>query len=122
MEEQQQKLTSEELSNFSGTENYYKLTLNPLVRFTDGCQYVAEKGKAFWLMDIIASYNTKTFIVKYPFQVWKLKVNDNEGLITMQEDSDKPFIVKQKIPYTDFPLSEITFYCIDGVCLLTSEY
>ncbi len=108
-------LTTEFLSQFIGTTQYYKNSLG--LRYTDGVQAMAEVGGAYWLIDAIASYRRRE-----PFQVWKLTVKDGKGALTMQEDSDQPVIVKQKIPYTDFPLDEITLFLIDGVLLLTSEY
>jgi len=40
----------------------------------------------------------------------------------MKYDSDLPIQIKQRIPYTDFPLEEFECYCIDKVILLKSEY
>jgi hypothetical protein len=31
-------------------------------------------------------------------------------------------LVRQEIPFTDFPLEEITLYLANGTLLLTSEY
>ena len=117
---EEEKLTKEELSNFTGTEQYHRLTILPL-NCTDGIAYVAEKGKAFWLIDAIASYQTKEFQNKYPFQVWTLKVKDNKGMLHASDGNDN-LIQTQSIPYTDFPLKEITLYLTDNVLLLPSEY
>jgi hypothetical protein len=40
----------------------------------------------------------------------------------IQGFNDKILVVKQKIPYTNFPLDEVKMYLIDGVILLPSEY
>jgi hypothetical protein len=51
-----QMKTSLDLSQFYGTENYYKTFLfNPHLKHTDGVQYFAENAGAFWFLDIIAT-------------------------------------------------------------------
>ena len=117
---EEEKLTKEELSSFTGTEQYHRLTVLPL-NCTDGVAHVAKKGKAFWLIDAIASYQTKALVEAYPFQVWKLTVEDTKGVLIM-EDGDGRAVKRQNIPYTDFPLKEITFYLTNTVLLLPSEY
>lgn len=49
------KLSREDLTQFTGSENWYRHGLNPKVLFTDGAKYVADEGGAYWLLDIIAS-------------------------------------------------------------------
>lgn len=108
-----------ELDMFTGTQHWYKHMCG--TTYTDGIKYLADKAQAYWLLDIVASYQPKH--KDKPFQIWKLTVNkDQTAVVTMKEDSNKPIVIKQKIPYTDFPLHEIEFYCIDGVMLLKSEY
>ena len=106
-----------DLAQFIGTVNYYRHWLGGL--YTDGVQYLAEQAGAYWLIDAIFSHRRRE-----SFQVWTLKKNadDNGAVLTMQEDSGERAKVRQKIPYTDFPLDQISLYLIDGVLLLTSEY
>ena len=40
----------------------------------------------------------------------------------MVEDDGEPVRVSQELRFTDFPLKEFEFWCIDGVMLLKSEY
>ena len=109
-------LTEHDLCQFTGTEHYYKHWLG--INYTDGVKFMAERGKAYWLIDAIASYRRKE-----PFQVWTLEVaEDKTAVLRMREDTDKPALVKQEIPFTDFPLRKIEFYLIDGVLILPSEY
>lgn len=110
-------LTEADLNQFTGTEQYHQHWMRQLV-YTDGVKYVADAGRAFWLIDVIASYRRKE-----PFQVWELKVKpDKSCVVTMREDTGQPTKVRQEIQYTDFPLENIKFYLIDGVLLLPSEY
>ena len=105
-----------ELSQFYGTEQWWK---NGILNFTytDGVKFIHESCEAYWLLIAISSYRRTE-----PFQVWELKVNNNNAVLTMKEDSDEPEKVRQEIEFTDFPLDEITFYLIDNVLLLPSEY
>jgi hypothetical protein len=108
-----------ELEQFNGTENYYKYLSG--LKLTDGVKYLAEKAGAYWLMDIIAGYQSK--LKDQPFQIWRIHLKEgNTADVSCRPDSDQPAIVTQHIPYTDFPIHEYELYCIDGVILLKGEY
>ena len=109
----------QELKNFHGTERYFRNFTGLL--YTDGIKYLAEKAGAYWLIDLMGSYQYR--LKNVPFQIWALKVNnDRTAVVTCREDTDEPVIVEQKLEYTDFPLKTFECYCIDGVLLLKSEY
>jgi hypothetical protein len=111
------KISESDLGQFIGTVNYYRHSIGQGV-YTDGVQYLAEKAGAHWLVDAVFSHRRRE-----PFQIWTLKKNaDDSAVLTMQEDSGECAKVRQKIPYTDFPLDQISLYLIDNVLLLTSEY
>lgn len=78
---------------------------------------MAEKLQAYWLIDAVFSYGRKE-----KFQIWTLEVSDRKGFLPMREDSTSPFIVKQDIPYTDFPEGIFKMYLIDRILILPSEY
>lgn len=113
-------LKKEDLNQFTGTEHYYNYLG---IKLTDGVKYLAEAGGAFWLINIVASYQTGK-IKKIPFQVWTLKVDleKKTGVVTMKEDTGMPDLVTQNLEYTDFPLNEVSLWLIDGVLILPSEY
>ena len=114
-----QRCFEAELHQFTGTQNYYRNSKELL--YTDGIQYLAEQAGSYWLIDLVESHQPTLRGV--PFQVWRLKVNeDKSALVTMVEDDGEPVKVRQEILFTDFPLNEFSFYCIDGVMLLKSEY
>lgn len=121
-----QELTRD-LAHFTGTEKWTKWnTLAPNYLLTDGALYLAEKAGAFWLMDLIASYGKDPRVKDEPFQVWKLTVENGAGLVVC-EDGNNNELARQEIPYTDFPLDEITLYVGADeppymVILLPSEY
>ncbi len=51
-----QKITlkASDLSQFTGTEQWYQHGINRKVLFTDGAKHVAETAGAYWLLDEIA--------------------------------------------------------------------
>lgn len=123
------------LPHFTGSEEYHTIVY-PWLRdwpllLTDGAKYLADNagviGKsAYWLIDIIASYQREKKIAAQEFQVWKLAVTGTQGKVT-SEDGNNHILVTQDIPFVDFALDEITLYAIreDGagiVILLPSEY
>lgn len=109
------------LSQFIGTEKYYRITQRHLL--TDGTKYLAEKAQCFWLMDAIASHLPKQF--HDYFAVANLKVNESRAVLTLDDGNGNVF-ASQDIEYTDFPMSEMKFYCaFDGeywVIMLPREY
>ena len=110
-----------ELSQFNGTENFYRITQRHLL--TDGTKYLAEKVQCFWLMDAVASHLPKYF--HDYFCMANLTVNGSSAVLKI-DDGNGNVYATQDIDYTDFPLDEMKLYCcFDGeywVIMLTSEY
>lgn len=118
------RFTESDLRQFTGTTQWYAHPLGVLL--TDGVLYLAERGNAFWLIDLIAVYQFDPRILHdamlQQIQFWRLTVNtDRSAVLICERDSDDVAITLD-IPFTDFPLSSITLYCQDGVLLLPSEY
>ena len=110
------------LSQFTGTSAYYRISRRHLL--TDGTKYLAEKGACFWMMDAVASH-----LCEIGTEDWfvLIRVQVSEGRAVMiYEDGNGHEHARQAIPYTDFPLSEITLYaCWDQehwVIMLPGEY
>ena len=110
------------LSQFTGTSAYYRISRRHLL--TDGTKYLADKGACFWMMDAVASH-----LSEIGTQDWfvLIRVQVSEGRAVMiYEDGNGHEHARQAIPYTDFPLSEITLYaCWDQehwVIMLPGEY
>ena len=112
-----------QLSQFSGTTQYTRLMANVLL--TDGAVYLAENAKAWWLMDVYASYLLHIDGDREPFTCLKLTVSDNSAIAMIEDGNDKVIAI-QHIDYTDFPLAAITLYgCWSEdvwVVMLPSEY
>ncbi len=110
------------LAHFTGSEIRWRHGLVRGILYTDGAKYVADKGGAHWLLDIIALAQVSEPRVKTePFQVWTLKVTCNTATL-MCDDGDGNVVFSQHITFTDFPLDEITFWFQDGTIYLPSEH
>ena len=111
------------LVQFTGTENYYRHTLNPKVVFTDGVKYLAETGGAYWLLDVIAiAQQHEPKVRGHAFQVCELTVNaDHTGKIVC-EDGNGNTVHRQDLEFTDFPLPDIEIWFQNNTIFLPSEY
>ena len=116
------KIELDALNLFTGTEHYYRISRKHLL--TDGTKYLAEHAECFWMMDAIASHLAEIGTDDW-FVVVKTTVRKSAALM-VYEDGNGHEHARQEIPYTDFPLAEITLYaCWDGehwVIMLPSEY
>ena len=119
------KLTKADLAQFTGSEQWYRHGINRDVLFTEGAKFVADRGGAYWLLDTIAiCQRHEKKVAAEPFQVWKLEVNkhlDESALLTC-EDGNGNKVYEKKIPYTDFPLDEITLWFANNTIYLPSEH
>lgn len=110
------------LSQFTGTEQYHRLTIARRVLFTDGMQYVATEGYSFWLMDLIASILVES---KESFIAIKVKVKDRSANVIFTDGNENP-IHTQEIYFTDLAVPEIKFFAVNDtenwIVMLTSEY
>ena len=112
-------LTINELRQFTGTENWYKHLSGYL--YTDGVQYVAQEGGAYWLIDkILLTTRAKKNLQE--FGAWKLEVNEDKKAILVCEDGNYHELYREKIEWTDFPLNKIEAWFENGVLILPSEH
>lgn len=118
----QKTLTKSDLSQFSGSEQWYRHSLVRKVLYTDGARHVAETGGAYWLLDEIAFGQSEPKIAVEEFQVWLLKVNSDQSATLTCDDGNDRVVFTKAINYTDFPLDEIGFYFTDNIIMLPNEY
>ena len=116
-------LTEADLAHFHGTDTWYQHRLVRRVTYTEGAQYVAEHGGAYWLLDEIAfAQVTRPGIAGEPFQVWELVVEPSQRARLVISDGNDRILGRKRIPFTDFPLSRLTLWCVDKVIMLPGEY
>jgi hypothetical protein len=110
------------LSGFTGTDRYYRISARHLL--TDGTKFLADAAQCYWLMDAVASHLQEIGTADW-FVLVKTIVKDSRATMVYEDGNGREH-ARQEIPYTDFPLSEITLYaCWDGehwVIMLHSEY
>jgi hypothetical protein len=126
------------LDHFTGSENYTRHGLMRNLLMTDGVMFLQENAEAFWLVDVIASHlMTSAKLRGEEFQTWRFEKNGVDHAVPNKPhrayatdgNTDDP-IVSQDIEYSDFPLSEIKFFCVKApefgerawVLMLPSEY
>ena len=140
------KATMQVIAHSTGTLGYTRgCGINRGLLCTDGIMGVAQEASAYWLIDIVGS-------LKYEPKVWaemnehrlivcKLEVNLEKSTAVftateMPEDGKTSTleaakaIYTQEIPYTDFPLEEVTMWLDmesrshegEQVLFLPSEY
>ena len=115
-------LTKAELAKFTGSEVWYRHGIVRDVLFTDGAKYVADAGGAYWLLDEIAlAQRYKAKVAAEEFQVWTLKVKGSAATLTC-DDGNGNAVYQKRIPFSDFPLDEISLYFCNKTILLPTEY
>ena len=116
------KLTAQDRAQFTGTTCYYRISKQHLL--TDGTHYLAEQAGYYWIMDAVSSHVTEIGTEDW-FVVVSIEVKD-QSAIMRYEDGNGRELVRQAIPYTDFPLANLTLYAVwdtqRWVIMLPSEY
>lgn len=109
-----------DLDQFIGSETFYEQVMvdSSKLLLTEGCHFIRETYSAYWLFDLIGSYQFR--LIDEPMQVWKLVKYKDEAVVSC-EDGNRNILVSQQIPFTDFPF-DITVWQVEGTCLLPSEY
>ncbi len=114
-----------QLQLYTGTEGYYRYLGGLLL--TDGAKFVAEACGAYWLLDIICSVQTIPEVKNEDLQVCHLRKTGETTAIFTIEDGDNNLVYQQEIPFTDFPLDQMTLWvCAQDqqkrIVMLPSEY
>jgi hypothetical protein len=115
-------LQKADLAQFTGSEQWFRHALVRSVLFTDGAKHVADAGGAYWLLDEIAlAQRYKKRVAAEEFQNWTLKVKDDNTARLTCDDGNGNIVFSKRIPFTDFPLPEISLYFCNSTILLPSE-
>jgi hypothetical protein len=115
-------LSESQLRQFIGSENWYRHPINRTVLYTDGAQFLAEHGGAYWLLDIIAIAQYEPCVAQEDFQLWDLRVGSDRSATILCTDGNGNAVYTQEIPFTDFPLPGVRLYFANNVIHLPSEY
>ena len=114
----------ETLDQFHGTEHYYEHRLTNRMRLllTEGCYFLREYARAWWLFDIITSYQGSGPLKDQEFQVCTLQKQLNGSWVITCMDGNDHALITQTVEYSDFPLENITVWVESGVALLPGEH
>jgi hypothetical protein len=110
-----------ELALFTGDLDRYRHWTGQLI-YTPGIRHLAERAGAFWLIDLIASWQLDPKVRREPFQVWKLDVRLDHTAVAVATDGNAAILASQDIPFTDFPLPTIGVWLEEGTLLLPGEH
>jgi len=110
-------MTKIDLSQFTGTENYYKGWCN--VNYTDGVFYLTENGMSWFVTDVcsvvkISKLNTQEFVSI------KLKVNADLSADAIYTDGNDKVLFKQHYDHVDG--QDIQLFFTNNVLMLSREY
>lgn len=114
---------AEELSQFIGTEKYYKISLIPAL-VTDGVKYLADTYECYWLTNTILIYLHPIYKKQGDLYI-TLSVNKNHVVtITAKTLDTNEIVLTKKIKDTCklIPTGEVTLYLMQNILLLSTEY
>jgi len=116
------KLTAQDLAQCTGTTCYYRIGRQHLL--TDGTHCLAEQAGCYWLMDAVVSHVAEIGTADW-LVVVRIEVDECRAIMRY-EDGNGREVARQAIPYTDFPLSNLTLYAVwdteHWVIMLPGEY
>ncbi len=119
MTDKEKKKFLEDLQEHHCTDFYYRYMT---IMITDGVKFLCETAQCWWFADVIASHQFNSKVKNEDFQTYKLKVNPDQSALITIEDGNGRVLDTQELSFTDFPLEEMTVWCIGKVALLPHEY
>ena len=116
-------LCAQDLTQFTGSQIFYRHALSGGCAYTEGVQYLAEAGAAYWLLDaILCPQSHHPVLCAAEFQVWTLTVREDRSASLMCTNGDDQQLYHHPIPWTDFPLKSVTLWFADRTLYLPSEH
>ncbi len=122
MDFMEQNALRAELRQFTGSEEFYRHFTNVLI-YTEGVKYLCARGRLYWLVDLIASLQTRALKDRAlrEFQLWELRIaNGKAVLVCLRDSDDQAFRVPLK--FADSALDFVRLYLQDGTLMLPSEH
>ena len=113
----------ETLAHATGSEKVWRLFRGrDDFLITEGVRALGDMAEAWWLLTDIAAWFCEEKVRRESFTDWTLKLDGTKATL-VGEDGNGHELVRQEIPYTDFPLPEgITLFKVGNVLMLPSEY
>ena len=115
-------LRAQDLAQFTGSQIFYRHPLSGCV-YTEGVQYLAEAGSAYWLLDAILCPQPHLPVLRNAeFQVWTLTVREDRSATLICSDGNDVELCSHPVPWTDFPLDAVTLWFANRTLYLPSEH
>ncbi|MEY9638748.1 hypothetical protein ABIF66_007002 [Bradyrhizobium japonicum] len=111
-----------DLKQFTGSEQVFRHSLMRSMTYTEGVQFLAETGGAYWLIDKVATLQLEPKVQAEDFQSWKLKVAQDRTAVLTCDDGNGNIVHSERLDWTDFPLDEVELWVEGNVILLPSEH
>jgi hypothetical protein len=113
------------LKELKRTKSFHKF-LHPGQRpilISTGCKFLLDNCDSSFLFETIIKAQQLKILKGANFQVWTLKQlrNDMSWILKCSSNCDKKPIIVKSIPFSKFPLPEITIWVIQNVALLPQE-
>lgn len=116
-------LNAQKLAQFTGSETFFRHALSGGCVYTEGVQYLAEAGSAYWLIDaILCPQPHDPALRTAEFQVWTLSVREDRSASLICSDGDGLSLYTHPVPWTDFPLSSVSLWFANRTLYLPSEH
>ena len=93
------------------------------ILISDGCKFLLDNCDSSFLFDLILKSQELKILRDMPFKIFRLKQmrNDMSWILTCSSNCDQKPIIVKSIPFSKFPLPEITIWVIQNVALLPQE-
>lgn len=116
-------LKAQDLAQFTGSQTFYRHPLSGGCVFTEGVQFLAEAGSAYWLIDaILCAQPLHPALRSAEFQVWTLTVGEDRAATLICTDGDDERLYVHPVPWTDFPIDTVTLWFANRTLYLPSEH
>lgn len=116
-------LTAQDLAQFTGSDIFYRHALSGGCVYTEGVQYLAESGSAYWLLDaILCPQPHHPALRSAAFQVWTLTVHEDRTATLICTDGNDTGLYSHPIKWTDFPLRSVTLWFANRTLYLPGEH
>ena len=112
---------NEHFGSGNGSENFYQNRFSPII-YTDGVKDMVESCGAYWLIDLVISYQHTKAVRLQPFQVWNVKRQKDDAFCIVATDGNEKEIARQEIPFSDFEYDVATLWLVNGCLMLPNEY
>jgi len=121
------KITESEIRNklrkFRSSDEYFlhRLSDNWTLYLTEGCFFIREMANAYWLFDLILSYQGTKLVSGMEHQEWKVRSLKSGMLQISCISQDNEEIIIQVIKKKKFPLDEISIHVEGNIARLPTE-